>query len=189
MSTAYAGLSIESLIEKVLMSPQGDHFAFQELVSRSKGKILANCWYLCQSADAEDLAQEVFLKIYFNLKSYQFRSNFTTWSHRIKINHCLNYLNKRKKDILAESTTLDVQSITRTDTNGIPEPKSGSKKKGKSIHEVLNTMPEKLRFSLILCDMDGLSYNEAAEELGIGLSALKMRLKRAREYFREHYNE
>ena len=55
------------------------------------------------------------------------------------------------------------------------------------IHRVLDAMPDKLRIPLVLRDMDELSYEEVATKLGIGLSAAKMRIKRAREWFRDQY--
>jgi len=57
----------------------------------------------------------------------------------------------------------------------------------RKIQEILSAMPDTLRIPLIMCDMDELSYEEIAASLGIGLSAVKMRIKRAREHFRDRY--
>ena len=70
---------------------------FEALVRHHQKKILVNCRYLTRAPnDAEDLAQEVFVKAYLGLKRFEARSKFSTWLQRIKINHCLNFNQKRR---------------------------------------------------------------------------------------------
>jgi len=85
------------LVEQIQQAPEGDLRAFEALVERHKERVVANCRYLSRSADdAEDLAQEVFVKVFFGLARFQGRSAFRTWLQRVKVNHVLNHLRKRE---------------------------------------------------------------------------------------------
>jgi RNA polymerase sigma-70 factor (ECF subfamily) len=191
MSTGrYEEISSEELVGEALAAPPGDHSAFEELVLRHRGKVLANCRYLTRAEDdAEDLTQEVFVKAFFKLKMFEGRSQFQTWLQRIKVNHCLNFLRKRKSRAFVETDALDVETAEAVTVEVSPASDIDRHAVRESIEAVLESMSDTLRVPLILCDMDGMSYQEAADELGIGLSAFKMRLKRAREQFRELYRE
>ena len=85
------------LVAAALQALPGDYRAFEELVLRHQTRIMNNCRILSGSAEtAEDLAQEVFVKAYFGLRSFERRSAFRTWLQRIKVNHCLNFLKKHE---------------------------------------------------------------------------------------------
>ena len=85
------------LVERIQQAPEGDLRAFEALVERHKERVVANCRYLSRSAtDAEDLAQEVFVKVFFGLARFQGRAAFRTWLQRIKVNHVLNHIRKRE---------------------------------------------------------------------------------------------
>lgn len=179
----------EILVERALAGPEGDTRAFESLMQRHQASVLANCRYLTRSPDdAEDLAQEVFVKTYFNLASFEGRSKFKTWVHRIKINHCLNFLKKKKgrqfldvdEPALADAEQLKVNPAAHRDTVAGEE--------RRRIREALAAMNDTTRIPLVLCDLDGLSYQEIADTLGLGLSAVKMRIKRGREEFRRLYD-
>ncbi|MFH1278624.1 MAG: RNA polymerase sigma factor [Candidatus Eisenbacteria bacterium] len=178
----------EILVEEAQSALEGDHRAFEALVHRHQAGVLANCRYLSGSAEeAKDLAQEVFVKVYFALPSFERRSMFKTWVQRIKINHCLNHIRKRRGKVFLDA---DDPKALAAEEMRVEERATGEVEAGADrarIRQVLDSLTETLRIPLILCDLDGLSYQEAADELGIGLSALKMRLKRAREKFREAY--
>lgn len=175
----------EQLVSELQGSGAGDLRPFDQLVLRHQGRIVANCRYLTRSPnDAEDLAQEVFLKAYFALGRFEGRSTFKTWLQRIKINHCLNYLDKAKKrevvslnePTLAEREELQIQS----DAERLAQASSERRR----IASILDSLTDTLRVPLLLRDADGYSYQEIAEQLNSGLSAVKMRIKRAREEFR-----
>lgn len=92
-------LSDEALIELVNDAAEGDTRPFEVLVRRYEAKVMTNCRYLSGSPhDAEDLAQEVFVKVYFGLAGFQARSSFETWVQRIKSNHCINFVKKNERD-------------------------------------------------------------------------------------------
>lgn len=181
-----ADVSDDELIEAAKAALDGDTRAFEELVRRYEAKVFTNCRYLSGSpTDAEDLAQEVFVKVYFGLAGFERRSSFETWVQRIKSNHCINFVTKKRLE------TVDMEQ------EGVPEPVAKTRTdRGlerevtqEKIGRVLLALNETIRIPLVLRDMDGMAYDEIAEELGIGLSAVKMRIKRGREEFRRLYDE
>ena len=152
--------------------------------------MLANCRYLTRSAaDSEDLAQEVFLKAYFALERFEGRSAFSTWLQRIKINHCLNYLDKKKRHQSVAMDELELSHHAKLSVAPEAERRVRSMSDRERIGFILDGLTENLRVPLVLRDADGASYQEIADQLGIGLSAVKMRIKRAREEFRSRWLE
>jgi RNA polymerase sigma-70 factor (ECF subfamily) len=176
--------SSERLVEKARSSVPGDTRAFRALVLRHKDHVLANCRFLSGSEDeAEDLAQEVFLKVYAGLAGFESRSRFRTWLHRLKINHCLSWLRKRRKEPHLDIDDPKVRNELppeRDSSIGVDDRVALQE----CIREILDRMPENLRVPLVMCDVDGMSYEGIASMLNISLSATKMRIKRARELFR-----
>lgn len=148
---------------------------------------MANCRYLSGSTtDAEDLAQEVFVKAYFGLESFQGRAQFGTWLRRVKTNHCLNFVKRKRRahvsvDDVAPDASEELVVAAQGDRAVLLD------EERQRIDRVLNDMSETLRVPLVLRDMDEFSYQEIADKLGVGLSAVKMRIKRGREEFRRLY--
>ncbi len=175
-------VSDEELLEQIQAAEEGDLRPFEKLVRRYQGKVTTNCRYLSGSPDdAEDLAQEVFMKVYFGLAGFEGRSSFNTWVRRIKSNHCINFVKKKRLSTVDLDTPgVDGASSVSPEAERELERQEAKEKVG----TVLLMMTETLRIPLVLRDMDGLAYDEIAEELGIGLSAAKMRIKRGREEFR-----
>jgi len=162
--------------------------AFDQLVLRHQRGVLANCRHLSRSAaDAEDLAQEVFVKAYFALARFEGRSSFRTWINRIKINHCLNHLKKKETRIFVDMEDEKLARVPGQQVEAEGERLEQARDQRRLIREVLDAMSDTLRIPLILRDYDKLSYQEIAEQLELKLSAVKMRIKRARETFRELY--
>ncbi len=151
--------------------------------------MLTNCRFLSGSpSDAPDLAQEVFVKVYFGLPRFEGRSTFRTWVERIKSNHCLNFVKKKRPSFM----DLDAPGAEAADAmhvDATAERELEAEDEGRRIRQVLGQLSDSLRIPLVLRDMDGFSYQEIADELGIGLSAVKMRIKRGREEFRELYQQ
>jgi RNA polymerase sigma-70 factor (ECF subfamily) len=178
----------EELVREVLQAPQGDTAAFAELVRRHQGRVLANCRHLTRSPDdAEDLAQEVFVKVFFRLSSFEERARFATWLQRVKVNHCLNHLKSRRGRIALD---LDDEAVAGDPALQVPAAAPLDLERGEErarVRAVLDSLPDSLRIPLVLCDLDGLSYREIQDQLGIGLSAVKMRIARGREEFRRRY--
>lgn len=180
--------SDDDLVAKVKSDGESDSRPFEVLVRRHQGHVVANCRILTRSsADAEDLAQEVFVKAFFGLRRFEGRAQFRTWLQRIKVNHCLNYLRQQRK------TTVGIDDLTDGDQSKISSASTAdvelvSALEREQIVAVLDSMADTVRVPLMLRDGDGLSYDEIASTLGISLSAVKMRIKRGREEFRERFN-
>ncbi|MDH3269815.1 MAG: sigma-70 family RNA polymerase sigma factor [Gemmatimonadota bacterium] len=181
------GLSDEDLVRLAREAPEGDTRPFEELVRRYERKVYTNCRYLSGSpSDAEDLAQEVFVKAYFGLAGFEGRASFETWVKRIKSNHCINFVTKKRVQTVdvdpgvVENAARQPPAVERALDNQDTQGRVGA---------VLLRMTETLRIPLVLRDLDGMAYDEIADQLGIGLSAVKMRIKRGREEFRTLFRE
>ena len=181
-------MSDEELVRRIIGGPERDVRAFEYLVARYQSKVLTNCRYLANAADADDLAQEVFVKAYFALDRFEGRSTFKTWIRRIKVNHCLNFLQrKRELTVSLEDPALDVRGLSHPQASALAQLENSERKT--RIQRVLRQMSETLRVPLVLREVDQCSYREIADFLGLGDSAVKMRVKRAREEFRRRFGE
>ncbi len=180
----------EELLQQAREAPDGDLRAFEKLVLRHQRRVVANCRYITRDPNnAEDLAQEVLVKAFFGLRGFEGRSTFGSWLQRIKINHCLNYLKKQAGRSYVGVEERDVEEFDQLKVHATAEQQAGAISDRQLISQVLDSMSNTLRIPLVLCDMDELSYEEVAQSLRISLSAAKMRIKRAREEFRERYEK
>lgn len=183
--TAYDDESDAQLVERLQADRIGDTRAFDVLVRRHQGFVLGNCRYLTRSpADAEDLAQEVFVKAYFAINRFEGRAQFRSWLQRIKVNHCLNFIRKRRGTIMVDVEDEAVADDPRLAQPAEAEARLHQRDQQDQIADVLDAMSDTLRIPLLLRDADGLAYEDIAERLGLKLSAVKMRIKRGREEFR-----
>ncbi len=176
------------LLRLVRDAREGDLQAFEQLVKQHQSRILADCRYMTRDeSGSEDLAQEVFVKAFFGMKTFEGKSSFRSWVQKIKVNHCLNHIKKRNgKDFLSIDEP-GAEAIAQLHVPAAAHKHAEASDVASRIEKTLNAMPPTLRVPLIMCDMDELSYEEIAAALGIGLSAVKMRIKRARELFRSLY--
>lgn len=189
-STSSKALTDEELVERLQSAGSGDLRSFSTLMERHEAKVLTNCRYISGSpSDAPDLAQEVFVKAFFALQRFEGRSSFKTWIQRIKTNHCLNFVKKERR---RQFVDVDDPALGGEDDLAV-SPKAPDNlhqmDERERIRAVLDGMTDTLRIPLIMRDMDGFSYQEIADELRVGLSAVKMRILRAREEFRSTYVE
>ncbi len=176
----------DRLFEQARRAPEGDLRAFETLVQQNQRRIVADCRHITRDESvAEDLAQEVFVKAYFGMQNFEGRSSFRHWLQVIKVHHCLNHLKRHKKNQV--SIDDEEEGMTNSAELATADRTLERLSDRQRIHQILETMPELLRLPLVLRDMDELSYEEVAANLKISLSAAKMRIKRAREWFRERY--
>jgi RNA polymerase sigma-70 factor, ECF subfamily len=180
----------EELSREAREAPEGDLRAFEQLILRHQRRVVANCRYIARDPNnAEDLAQEVLVKAFFELRSFDGTSSFAAWLQRIKINHCLAHLKKHAGRSYVGIEEPDADEFDQLKVQVTSESLAGTISDKQLISAVLDSMSSTLRIPLLLRDMDGLSYEEVARLLGISLSATKMRIKRAREEFRERYQK
>jgi RNA polymerase sigma-70 factor (ECF subfamily) len=185
---ATADATDDELVAAAQRQVPGDTRSFEILMRRHQGFVKANCRVITRSpADAEDLAQEVFVKAYFGLRRFEGRAQFRSWLQRIKVNHCLNHLRRMKGTTFLElDDVMEGHEALRTEASADRALETAADRD--RIVQVLESMPDTLRIPLMLRDADGQSYDEIATHLGIGLSAVKMRIKRGREEFRRRFD-
>ncbi len=182
--------SDEELVQEATSVAGGVAEPFETLVIRHQGSTLSNCRYLTRSpADAEELAQEVFVRAYFALPRFEGRASFKTWLRKIKVNHCLNFSARSKNRVFVDMDEPGVENAPGLTVDADGEQHLVDAATRERISATIDAIPDTLRIPLILRDVDGFSYQEIADQLGLGLSAVKMRIKRGREEFRQQFNQ
>lgn len=180
----------EDLVLRAQDAADGDLRAFEALVLRYQGQVIANCRYITRDPNnAEDLAQEVLVKAFFGLRRFERRSSFGHWLKRIKVHHCVNHIKRQGARSYVSIEESEEDGFDELKIEATAEQFAEEVNDRSLIGAVLDSMSTALRVPLVLCDMDGMSYEEVAQSLGIGLSATKMRIKRAREEFRQRYQK
>jgi RNA polymerase sigma-70 factor, ECF subfamily len=163
-----------SLIKRFV---EGDESTFKTLVYRHKEKV-RNIIYITvnRTEFVDDIAQEVFITVYKNLRHFRFESQFTTWLYRITVNKCKDHLRKMKirSMFVPVKETEDHGYNHLNDNIDIPE----------IVRKSIYKLPEKLRTPLLLKDIEGFSYQEIAEAVQCEVGTVKSRIFRAREGLR-----
>lgn len=161
----------------------GNRDAYAELVRKHEVRVRTHCLLmLSNAAEAEDAAQEVFIKAYQALGSFHGKSSFSTWIYRIAANHCMDVLRKRQRrkteswDALREREGEKADALLATS----PDPEFPDET-AEALAQILSGLPEKSREIIVLREVQGLTYEEMAGFLECTLDAVKSRLKRARQ--------
>ena len=167
-----------------------DERAYRELVSRYQAK-LKNVAYgiTLDPAESEDIVQDVFLKAFMGIDRFKGDSSLYTWLRRITINESLNWLRKWKRRFRWQHRSLEQDAeynIERASEEKGPENKYQEKQLSESIKEGLDKLPEKARAVLVLKDIEGLSYEEIGNMLGISKGTVSSRIFYAREKLRQY---
>ena len=172
---------------------RGDNSAFEELVNRYERKIFRLTMNITGNReDAQDAAQEAFLKAYTHLGGFQGDSRFYTWLVRIAANEALMRLRKRRPGqfLLDEELPGESDLMPRELEDWRPNPEQDFART--EMHEILSSVIEQLdpnlRVVFVLRDVEQLSTQETADILGISVPATKARLLRARLQLREKLN-
>jgi RNA polymerase sigma-70 factor (ECF subfamily) len=140
---------------------------------------------LGQREDAEDCAQETFVRCYQGLRDFRGDARFSTWLYRIAFNTCLNRKASAAHRHRSEEVSGDwVEQIPRSDGE-TPETWAARKRQTQQIHAALTQVPEEFRQALILRDIEGRDYGEVAEVLKIPVGTVRSRLNRGRQKLRE----
>lgn len=179
---SFAALDDHALVAKI---QAGQRQAFSTLISRWQDKVYTQCYRQLGDADlAQEAAQEIFIKLYKSLGSFQFQAKFSTWLFRIILNHCSNvrdYHFRRRTDFHEPLEGRNPNNPRQL--RGIserPEQQLEREEHRELIQMCLNQIPEEQREILILRDIQGLSYDEISETLNLNLGTVKSRVHRAR---------
>ncbi len=165
-------------IKKVL---DGDSSAFRDILERHQDKIFRLCAGMVGDSNADDAAQESFLKAYKNLSRFNGQSQFSTWLYRIASNHCLDMIKKRRAQ---REESLEKMTSETGDSSWLFADKSSfttDVEKRETVKFLLDRLSPDEKIILVLREQEGLTYDEIAETLEISLETVKIRLYRARE--------
>lgn len=167
---------------------EGDRQAFSRLVAAYQRPVF-NLTYrmLGNPEEAEDAAQETFLRAYSRLHQYNSRHKFSTWIFSIANNHCIDRLRKRR----ATSVSIDDNPVLQNLEGNAPMPEGTAMahERAEEVQALLAKIDPDYRTPLILRYWEELSYEEIAETMGITISAVKSRLFRARQKMAALYQE
>lgn len=181
-NTAHIALSDNEIIREYLRTQRQDYFSI--LYRKYADKVYRKCYTLLKDQGlAEDAMQDIFVKVMMNLASFNERAQFSTWIYSITYNFCIDYIRKHKKE-----KQLFVDDIERAPdvTDDIPDEFLLSMEV-KRLKVVLERLPLDDHAILLMKYQDDMSIRDIAEILKKTESAVKMKLKRAKEKSQEIY--
>ncbi len=171
-------------LELVRRIQAGDELAFRQVVERHQSRIYGAIHRILRNRqDTEDIAQEVFAKVYFSIGRFNGDSPLFTWIYRIALNECYGFLRKKRVHIAFESDRPDEAEgpavRAPADTRPTPERAVADRE---FVHKLLARLPEETRSLLIWREVEGLSVTQLAEMTGMNENTLKVKLFRARKH-------
>ena len=187
------GMKDERADEDLMLALKtGDEGAFTELMRRHRGPIVNFVNRLIGDRDrAEDLAQEVFLRVYRHAGTYRVTARFTTWLYTIASNLGKNELRNRarRRNVSMEDSPRELRQDdyhlgTREDFLG-PDRISDLNDRQRKVRAAIDSLPEHFRMMLVLRDLEGFTYEEIASMLDLPLGTVKSRINRARLEFKK----
>jgi len=163
---------------------------FEEVYSDCSPKILNLAFrFTSDEEQARDLTQDIFIKVFQNLKNFKGKSSVFTWVYRIAVNHILNFLKKEKRRKYIQLIDQNVkeafieQAESKTFLNNNPSPAQllEDEERTRIVKSFIDELAPKYRVPFTLFKYEGMSYKEIAESLEISLSAVETRIHRARK--------
>jgi RNA polymerase sigma-70 factor (ECF subfamily) len=171
----------------------GDAAAFDLLVLKHSADIFALLYRLTESPEeAADLTQETFLHALKAIKSFRGDADLKTWLFRIAVNESRNrfrwWKRRRRENTISLDATIGESKTPLGETfssgSASPEENVLRDERGNRLREALQSLPEIFREAVVLCDVEGLSYEQIAASLGINIGTVKSRIARGREELR-----
>lgn len=174
------------VIQQVL---NGDQEAFAQLVQQYEKPIYNLCLRMVGNPDdAQDLAQEAFLKAWRGLQFYKFEAAFSTWLYRLTSNVCIDFLRQQKRRPTTSLTVGDEEDenaeLEIQDHRPLPEEQMVQQEKQKAVTDAMNQLDDEFRMLLTLRVMEERSYEQIAEIMDLKVGTVKSRISRAREKLR-----
>jgi RNA polymerase sigma-70 factor, ECF subfamily len=163
-----------------------DELAFREIVERYQAKIFSIIFGILRNHnDAEDIAQQVFSKIYFSIKNFDFRSSLLTWIYKITVNECYDYLRKKRvRKLVYESdfSAEESQRMEASDPAVDPAPLVDARLAQRDLAvKLLSKVSEEDRSLILLKEVEGHSVEELAQMTGMNENTIKVKLFRTRQ--------
>jgi RNA polymerase sigma-70 factor, ECF subfamily len=194
-SMSDAAIEDRALLER---AQEGDVDAFESLVERHKDRLYGLALRMTRSeADAAEVVQDTFLAAYQNLKHFRGEAAFGSWVHRIAANNALMRLRHQRvveaatEELLAPEFTErgSLAEVPEVDWSRRADEKVLDEELGRAIRQGTDSLPEGYREVFLLKDVEGMSYEEISEMMGISVAAVKSRLHRARLALREKIDD
>jgi RNA polymerase sigma-70 factor (ECF subfamily) len=179
--------SVSPEVALVRRAQRGEQEAFREIVQRYQGKVFSIIHGILRNRnDAEDIAQQVFTKIYFSLGKFDFRSALVTWIYKITVNECYDYLRKQKVRKLTFESDLSEDDLRRIDnTEDVRRNPAADVDRQTELREIVVRLLDRLsaeeRQLLILKEVEGYPVEELAHMLSMNENTVKVKLFRARQ--------
>ena len=175
------GISDEDIVRQVL---EGNRQLLEVLYERYASKIYYKCLSITKDkSTSKDISHDIIIKIFTSLDKFKGKSDFSFWVYAITNNHCLSYIKKKSK-----RRTTEIDGASEQIVDDADERLQNTILKNMRLDQleyVLDDLPPKDKLILIMRYQDGLSVKQMAQNLNIGESAVKMRLKRSRDILAE----
>jgi RNA polymerase sigma factor (sigma-70 family) len=163
----------------------GDRECFEQLYTKYTDIVFRKCLsYLKNKKDAEDVAQEIWVKVFFALPKFEQKSSFSTWLYRITVNQCINALKKQRIFV-----SLDLLFDKGFDIKDEGEDIFSMISDKQQVTEVLSILSKDMKAFLLMKYVDEYTYEEIAEATGLGESAIKMRVARAKKQLQAAFSD
>ncbi|PWU70468.1 RNA polymerase sigma factor SigW [Gracilibacillus dipsosauri] len=180
----------EKIVKQIKLVKKGDQAAFEDVVSFYQNKVFAICFRMIGNKhEAEDLAQEAFIRAYINIQSYDENRKFSTWLYRIATNLAIDRMRKKKPDYYLDAEIKGTEGMnlySQIPDNGVlPEDEVTSLETQSYIQKEIMQLPAKYRSIIALRFIDELSLKEISEILEIPVGTVKTRIHRGREALRK----
>jgi RNA polymerase sigma-70 factor (ECF subfamily) len=164
----------------------GDEAAFREIVEHYQSKVFSIIHGIVrQRNDVEDIAQQVFTKVYFSIRNFDFRSSLITWIYKITVNECFDYLRKKKVRKLVYESDLsedEVRRVENTEPSVDRQPRADETLARRDyVTKLMTRVSEEERMLLMLKEVEGHSVEELAQMTGMNENTIKVKLFRARQ--------
>lgn len=157
---------------------QENERTFEQLVKKYEQLVFNIIYrYIGNRADVEDIAQEIFIKVWRYAKSFKGKSKFSTWLYRIVVNQCLNYRGKHKQKIESLNSIMEKEIAPESLKC---ENDSERKSKAEIVRKAIEELPERQRIALVLSKFECMSYKEIAQIMEVSLSSVESLIFRAR---------
>ena len=163
-----------------------DEMAFREIVDRYQAKVFSIIYGILRNHnDAEDIAQQVFAKIYFSIRNFDFRSSLLTWIYKITVNECYDYLRKKRVRKLVYESDFSVEDAQRLESSEPAVDPAAPIDRRIAQHDLviklLSKVSEEDRTLILLKEVEGHSVEELAAMTGLNENTIKVKLFRTRQ--------
>src|SRR5258707_5734449 len=163
-----------------------DEMAFREIVERYQAKVVSIIFGILRNHnDAEDIAQQVFSKIYFSIKNFDFRSSLLTWIYKITVNECYDYLRKKRvRKLVYESDFSEEDALRMENSETVidqGQPMDTRLAQRDLVVKLLDKLSVEDRMLIMLKEVEGHSVEELAQMTGMNENTIKVKLFRTRQ--------